>query len=331
MATMNEIAIRAGVSQATVSRVINGSSAVSPETKAIVMEWVRKLDFQPNLAAKALVSNRSHLIGLVLPDVLNPYFTDIIYHIEKIAAFNGFNILFCNSDGDPKREQEIIKSLKSRQVEGLLIGFTDCHSPFIEELKSGTMKTVVITQSYPGLDCVGVSHQSGGQIAARHLIEKGCDRFLYQGNTDDDKYKGFIKELEDGGVPRTDIDVIDMGHVWYHNSRKAYNSAVGYMEDETLYGKTGVLAYNDFCALGFINAALDLKKKVPEQYSIIGFDDTYICQAVRPSLTSIAQPKEEIGRTAINLLFHKIEDRNQKSIKPESILLAPSLVRREST
>lgn len=331
MATMNEIAKKAGVSQATVSRVINGSPSVSPETKALVMEWVRKLDFQPNQAAKALVSNRSHLIGLVLPDVLNPYFTDIIYHVEKIAAYNGFNILFSNSDGDVNRELEIMKGLRSRQVEGLLIGFTDGKSLIKEELRESPLKTVVITQDHAGFDCVAVSHVTGGQIAAGHLIESGCDRFIFQGNVEDGKYKGFIKGLKEHGVDDSLIEIIDMGHIWYHTSQKAYNNGLKYLEQNTPKGKTGVFAYNDFCALGFMNAARDLNRKIPEDYSIVGFDDTYICQAIRPMLTSISQPKEEIGRIAINLLLDKIDNKLSTERKAESVLLAPSLVRREST
>lgn len=331
MATMNEIAKKAGVSQATVSRVINGSTSVSPETKALVMEWVRKLDFQPNQAAKALVSNRSRLIGLVLPDVLNPYFSDIIYHVEKIAASNGFNIIFCNSDGQVQREQEIVRELRSRQVEGLLIGFADGNSIVKDDLKNNSLKTVVITQEEVDFDYVAVSHVTGGQIAASHLIERGCDHFLFQGSLKDGKYRGFIEGLHDSGIDESRIDIINMGEVSYQTSQKAYIQGSQYLEEHSHKGKTGLFAHNDFCALGFMNAARDHNKSIPEEYSIIGFDDTYICQAVRPRLTSITQPKEEIGRIAINLLLNKIDNKDSENPAFDRVLLTPSLVKREST
>lgn len=330
MITMTEIANKAGVSQATVSRVLNGSTAVSPETKALVMEWVRKLDFEPNQSARALASNRTHLIGLVLPDMLNPYFIDIIYHVEKIAALNGFNILFCNSDGSTTRELEIFKSLKSRQVEGLLIGFAKPDSQMVEEVKNSNIQTVVITQDSEGLDSVSVNHKVGGEISARHLINSGCKRFIYIGEYFDDKYYGFVDELGNQGFSEDYIDVIDMGHSWAHSSRKAYNKALSYIESNDSKEKIGVFATNDYDALGFVNAAQDLNKSVPDKYSVIGFDDTYLCQAIRPSITSVSQPKEDIGRLAINMLLNKIAKKDSGSTKVEKIFLVPSLVKRDS-
>ncbi len=122
MVTMQEIAKLAGVSQATVSRVLSGSAGVSASRKAKVMEWVRKLDFEPNFSAQTLAANRSLLIGVVVPDLMNPYFSEILAHIEKYSARNGYNIIIANSNGDQNREREIIKSLRARQVDGILIG-----------------------------------------------------------------------------------------------------------------------------------------------------------------------------------------------------------------
>lgn len=331
MITMTDIAKKAGVSQATVSRVLNGSSSVSLETKALVMEWVRKLDFQPNQSAKSLASKRTHLIGLVLPDLLNPYFTEIIYHIEKIAAFNGFNILFCNSDGSAIREQEIFKSLKSRQVEGLLIGFTSQFSPVVEDIRNSNIETVVITQASEYFSSVAASHSTGGEIAARHLIERGCSQFVFQGAPDDEKYCGFFKELCDNGFSSDDIDIIYMEYTWIHTTKKAYVKAFEYIENDSSDGKVGVFAVNDFAALGFIHAASDLNRNIPDKYSVIGFDDTYLCQIVRPALTSISQPKEDIGRLSINMLLDNIIKREKGPTDYKNLLLAPSLVKRGTT
>jgi LacI family transcriptional regulator, galactose operon repressor len=328
MSTMKDLADKAGVSQATVSRVLNGSSAVAPATKAHVMEWVRKLDFQPNLSARALASKRSNLIGLILPDIQNPYFADILYHVEKIALFNGFNILLSNSDGDYNKEKEIIKSMKARQVEGLLIGFADSNSPNISEIRKKELPTVVITQSYDGLDCVGVNHFSGGEMAARELLSQNPSRFLYHGNLQDDKYKGFIHALKESGIEEDRIDTLNLGNVWYHTQLRAYNSAIEYIKEKK-NTKVGVFSYSDLSAFGFIHAAQDLQKRIPQDYSIIGFDDTFMCQIIRPKLSSIAQPKEEMGRTAIKHLLARIDKKTD--MKDESFLLAPRLVRRETT
>ena len=329
MATMKDIADKAGVSQATVSRVLNGSSSVTPATKSHVMEWVRKLDFQPNQSARALASKKSNLIGLILPDIQNPYFADIIYHVEKIALFNGFNIILSNSDGDVKKEKEIIKSMKARQVEGLLIGFADSLSPGIDEIRHSELPAVVITQTFEEMDCVAVNHVSGGELAAKELLNQGVKRFVYQGNLNDDKYDGFLHALHNSGINDDDIITLDLGNVWYHTQLRAYNSALNFIKENPSKSKTGVFAYNDLSAFSFIHAALDLEKRIPEDYSIIGFDDTFMCQIIRPTLTSIAQPKEEIGRTAINHLLARIDKKLE--IKKESYLLPPRLIRRETT
>ncbi len=332
MATMKDIANKAGVSQATVSRVMSDSSSVSQKTKAMVMEWVRKLDFEPNYSARALASSRSYLICLVLPDVMNPYFADIIYHVEKIASFNGFNILLCNSDGDPKREVDILKSLKSRQVDGVLIGFSDNHSPAIKILRDSELPTVVITQFHEDFDCVAVDHYAGGEMAARHFMDQGAEYFIYQGHTDDDKFRGYYNTLKDAGIPEDRLDIMDLGHVWYHTpqrAHKAYRRALEYLQNRKYDSKTGVFSYNDLSAFGFIHAVQDMHLTIPEQYSIVGFDDTFMCQVMRPTLTSIAQPKEEIGQLAIKYLLAKIDKKVDTG--RESFLLTPRLVQRETT
>lgn len=118
MATMDEIAKKAGVSQATVSRVINGNTSVNPALREKVMYWVRKLDYQPNATARSLVNNKSYLLGLIIPDISNPYFSEVVQSIEEEAENNGYNIILCNSNGSSTKEKKHIKTLLSRQVDG---------------------------------------------------------------------------------------------------------------------------------------------------------------------------------------------------------------------
>jgi len=121
MATMQEIAKKAGVSQATVSRVINGSPSVSIETRQNVMQWVKKLNYQPNLTAQSLVRKQSYLLGIVLPDISNPYFSDVLKIIEQEASLNGYNIIFCNSGNNLQKEKHAINMLRGRQADGMLL------------------------------------------------------------------------------------------------------------------------------------------------------------------------------------------------------------------
>lgn len=330
MATMKEIADKAGVSQATVSRVLNGGTAVKPEKRARVMEWVRKLDFEPNRSARSLAANRSHLLGVILPDLMNPYFAEILTHIEKFAARNGYNVILANTEGDQRREREILKSLKSRQVDGILVGLSSPESAILPELREQKVKAVIVTQEYPGIDCVGVSHFKGGAQVAEHFLSTGIQRFAFFGPVKDDKYRGYRETLFDAGIAEDRIEVIGNEEWWLSMLQRGFQSAESYLETHRATSRLGVFAVNDPFALGVVHAGQELGMRIPEELAVVGFDDTFICQNVRPTLSSVSQPIEEIGRLAVELLLNRIEsgyrDREQQHIQ-----LDPRLVQRETS
>ena len=164
------------------------------------MEWVRKLNFEPNYSAKTLAANSSQLIGVVLPDMQNPYFTEILYHVEQRANVSGYSILVCNSNGDMQKEKSLLRQLKARQVDGILIGLANPKSEVLETLARDHIKTVVITQDYDGIDCVAVSHQEGGKLAASYFLEADVTDFAFFGQDTDDKYLGFHNHLRGCGI-----------------------------------------------------------------------------------------------------------------------------------
>ncbi len=328
MATMSEIAQLAGVSQATVSRVLNGSAGVSAAKKAAVMEWVRRLDFQPNSTARALAANRSHLIGAVVPDLLNPFFAEILAHIEHHAAHNGYSVIVANSAGEPENERAIVKSLRARQVDGILIGLASGDSDVIDELKKQTPPAVIVTQESNDMDSVSVSHIEGGNLVANHFLREGVDSFAFFG-PHDEKYAGYRDTLGRAGVRESDIHSIGNQDWWLNMLSRGFESAMDYLRSNPVQGRMGVFAMNDPFALGMINAAHELGMRVPDQVSVVGFDNTFVCDNVRPTLSSVSQPTEEIGRRAVELLLKRIE----ASVPAElvNVELHPRLVRRESS
>jgi len=330
MKTMKDIAELAGVSQSTVSRVLSGSTGVSAARKAKVMEWVRKLDFEPNFSAQTLAANRSLLIGVVVPDLLNPYFSEILAHIEMYSAKNGYNIIIANSNGDINREREIFKSLRARQVDGILISLASPESPILEELKEQKIRSVVFSQQHRDIDCIGVSNRIGGAQVARHFLKEGIENFAFFGSEKDEKFQGFRDTLAGAGVNKKRIEVISNKYWWQNMLERGLVSAREYLASRQQKSKLGVFSFNDPFALGVVHAAQELNLKIPEDISVVGFDDTFICQNVRPTLSSVAQPTENIGRLAVELLLKRIEGSNGNEVI-EQIFLDPKLIRRETS
>jgi len=329
MKTMKDIAELAGVSQSTVSRVLNGSAGVSPARKAKVMEWVRKLDFEPNFSAKTLAANRSLLIGVVVPDLLNPYFPEILAHIEMKTAQSGYNIIIANSAGDVNREKEIVKSLRARQVDGILISLASPDSPILEELREQKIRSVVFSQQHPGIDSVGVSNHKGGGQVATHFLKEGIEHFAFFGSENDEKFQGFRNTLIDAGIDSNRIEVIGNKDWWHNMLERGFISAKDYLSSRRQNSRLGVFSFNDPFALGVVHAAQDLEMRIPEDIAVVGFDNTFICQNVRPTLSSVAQPTEKIGRLAVEMLLKRIDGSSENNV--EHILLDPQLVRRETS
>ena len=326
--TMKEIAEKAGVSQATVSRVLNNHPSVSPVKRQRVMEWVRKLNFEPNYSAKTLAANSSQLIGVVLPDMQNPYFTEILYHVEQRANVSGYSILVCNSNGDMQKEKSLLRQLKARQVDGILIGLANPKSEVLETLARDHIKTVVITQDYDGIDCVAVSHQEGGKLAASYFLEADVTDFAFFGQDTDDKYLGFHNHLRGCGIGAEHIHTIGNHEDWYFSTMKrGYHTLRDFIETHELHGKLGIFTVSDMYAVAVLQAARELGLKVPDEVSIVGFDNIFLCEAVEPKLTSIAQPVEEIARLSLDLLLRRIEEKDRPQ-DHKHIILPPEIVRR---
>ncbi len=334
MTTMNDIAKMAGVSQATVSRVLNGSAGVNPEKRALVMEAVRKTGFTVNTSARTLAAQKSFLIGVVVPDLKNPYFTDVLAEIEQYASLNGFSIILANSAGEQFKEKDILRSMRSRQVDGILVGLASPDSPILDDLREMKEPIVMVSQDYAGLDCVSVSHRSGGEQVARHLMSEGIEQFAYFGPSKDEKYLGFRDELVKAGVGEDQIQVIGNYNWWLNLLEQGFSSAKQFLREHRPVDRLGVMAVNDPFALGVVHAAQELGISIPDEISIVGFDDTFICRNVRPMLSSVYQPIAEIGRLSVDMLLRKInaqsDDRNTDHHE-QHIVLEPRFVRRETS
>lgn len=330
MATMEEIANKAGVSQATVSRVINGNDSVNPVLREKVMAWVRKLDYQPNATARSLVQNKSNLLGVIIPDISNPYFSEVVQAIEEEAERNGYNIILCNSTGSSIKEKKHIKTLFSRQIDGLLIAPTDQKESYLNKISKEKIPVVVVTQEIKDFDSVAVNHFRGGIMAASHLIDLGHTNVGYIGSIEDEKFKGFLSEIERNGLNINDNNVIESEGWMQLSTHDSYNKVVKYLDNnKKKLAATAFFANNDLAAFGAMQAFEEFGFSVPDEIAIIGFDNTSIAAVVRPGLSSIAQPTTSIGKLAVEILLKRINGIEQS--KKADIILEPRLVIRESS
>jgi len=329
MKTMKEIAKMAGVSQSTVSRVINNNPNVNPEIKRKVLEYIRKYNYQPNRMARSLVKNKSFLIGIVLPELTNPYFPEILESLEEEANNYHYNIVLSITYGSLQREKEQIEMLLSRRVDGLIINPTDLsHVEHITKIKS-ILPTVICAQDLDGFDYVTVDHYLAGKIVAKYLINKGHINIGYIGYLKDKKLKGFYEEIIANNLNFNEDNYLvapeEISDFTKSNEKKLLTKII----DNNI---TAVYTINDIIATKVINILIKNKMKVPDDVAVVGFDNTIICNLTNPPLTSIAQPTREIGRKSVDILIKKIEKTNSYTeYILDQIFLPPRLVIRKST
>lgn len=330
MTTIREVAHRAGVSYATVSHVINNTRFVSEETRARVQSAMSELNYRPNAVARSLRSGRTNTIGMILPDSSNPYFAEIGRVIEEEAFRSGYSIILCNMELDPAKENLYINVLMNRQVDGLIFCATGDQMPMLDELESQDIPAVFIDRDLPGVevDTVIVDNDQGGCIATQHLLDLGHRRIACITGPASPitpsgrRVNGYEAALIEAGIP-VDHDLIRLGD--YHpRSGMEITEALLRLPDPP----TAIFACNDLMALGAIRAANKLGLRVPEDISIIGYDNIDLTNFINPPLTTVSQEQETVGLWAVQALVRRITD---KSLPTQKAIIPTRLVVREST
>lgn len=328
---MNELAQAAGVSIATVSRVFSGSPKVSEKTRTKVLELVHQSGFQPNETARTMAAGSSRLIAVILPDIENPYFSRLLSEVEQLCVKNGYTMIFFNSNGDSEKEKEIVTKMMARQADGMLICMTRIKSEMIPVIKTANFPVVVMTRNINGLDSVAINHLEGGRLAADYLIENRCEQFFFFGLKDDEKFTGFYNELLKKKVPESKIKIFGDKDWYFNNYAQASELMDKFMQKQkTCTEKTGLFCINDLFAVQAINAANRNNIKIPEKLNIVGFDNTMLCDMTFPALTSINQPLDKIAAKSFEILCQKIKEKKEGKSSLKTIVLEPSIVKRES-
>ncbi len=323
MVTIRDVAKQAGVSVATVSRHINKKGYVSQAAKDAIERAIGKLNYSPNQMARSLTTKQTNMIGLIVPDITNPYFPELAKAVEKTAYKHGYTVVLCNAGDTEEQEKHYIRSLQQNYVAGLIVTTNHIEANFYKQLD---IPIVALDRHLSeAIPTVTTDNVLGGQLAAQHLIAEGHKRILcvrgpLQIDVANDRMLGF--ETEMNKHPEIQVDVI----VSPFDFESAKQIAAQHFAENIQYD--AVFACSDASAIGVMKAAETFHLNVPEKLSVIGYDGINITKLLSPELTTIAQPITEMGQTATDLLLTLI---NGQQMKETRVVFPPKLLIRNST
>jgi len=338
--TIYDIANEVGTSTATVSRVLSNSGyPVSEELKRRILNTARKLNYSPNIVGRMLKKSGSMDIGVIIPTISNPFYAPIVLGIELEAKKRGYNILLCNSLRNPELERKSIETLYQKQVMGIIISTIDKSSAFLHEMQEYGVKFVSFDQNIGDINCsrVGFDFVKGGLIAVEHLIGMGHKKIAFLSapltkSSRIETHEGYKLGLLKNGL-HYDERIVIVSDYEEESPKGTYEFENGkYLAELFLKiplneRPTAIFAVNDMTAVGIIQKFIESGVSVPEDISVIGFDNIEISSMINPPLTTINQPAFETGRLACKLLLDNLEDKQQNDF---SITLEPSLLIRKS-
>lgn len=336
--TMADVAREAGVSLMTVSRVVNHKADVSSSTRHRVLQIIQQLNYRPSDIARGLATQRTGTLGLVVPDIANPFFSAVARGVEREAHAHNYSVFLCNTDEDPQRECALLATLDEKRVDGIIVCSSRLPDHDLHAMLSRHPAAVLVNRSlasaglrFPGVDrskisAVMADDEHGGYLATRHLLQRGHRAIAFLAGPEN-SYSGWrraqgyhmalaeARVAADPGWERHCAPIVEAG------TRAARRLLHEHSE------LTALFCYNDLVAVGALRACVDLGYGVPSQVAIVGFDDISLAALVTPSLTTCRVPREDLGTHAMRLLLDQLEE---GAVEPCEVLLQPELVIRSS-
>lgn len=329
--TIKDVAKKAGVSISTVSRVINDSKPVTNEVKQRVLDIIKETGYVPNPLARSLVTKKSQLIGVIVPEVTDTFSAEILNGIEEISKMYNYDILLANTYSERESELKNINLLRAKQVEGIVMICWDIDREVVKVLENSGIPAVYISKTSRDIDIFNVSIQNypAAKEMTQYLIDRGHEKIALMltgnKNTDliDERLEGYKAALEENKIPFESELVVTTDGTTYENG---YSSA-----KELLTGSKeiphAIFATSDEVAIGAINACFDLGYKVPQDISVAGFNDVKLAKIYRPKLTTVYQPLFDMGAVAIRMIIKMVKG---KEIEDKKVTLPFKIVDRES-
>ena len=317
--TIKDVARAAGVSPSTVSRALSAPELVQPETRRRVQQAATELGYHPNRAARGLITGRTGNIGLILPDLTNPFFPGVVKGVQSRARESDFSVFLADTDEDPTVEADLVRAL-IKQVDGIVL----C-SPRMgeDELRSlaGETPMVMLNRRVGRIPSVTIDNSDGIRQAVAHLVALGHRRVAYVAGPRTSWSNRERLRILRAATAASGVELVEVGNVV-----PQFAGGVAAADLVLAAGVTAVIAYNDLVALGLLNRFSVRGVAVPDRMSVIGFDDIVLSEMVSPSLTTLAQPKEQTGRAGVDLLLALLDDSDRAAV-PRRELTSHLMVR----
>lgn len=332
--SIKDIARVADVSHSTVSRALGDSPLVSSETKARIRRLAREMGYSPDAQARSLVKGRTQTIGVVVTTIIDPFIAEIVQAVERTARDHDYSVILASSNSEPERELAAVEMLHSKRVDGVIVTSSRVGALYQEHLDRLGVPVVLINshskQMGPYTFSVSVDNHHGGCLATEHLLQLGYKRIAYvsgpaRHSDDEERQVGYRDALAAAGIP-FDPSLVLQGNGRASGGERAWTQLLA------LEGAPdAAFCYNDLTAIGLMRAARKCGRVIPRDLALVGFDDIPFASYVQPSLTTVAQPKDEMGRQAVQMVLGLMASGEPGVPAVSDVIVQGRLIVREST
>lgn len=331
---LKDIAAELGVSVVTVSRALRDRPDIAEETKAKILERVKRLNYRPNLTARSLVTGRSSLVGLVVPDLIHPFFAEIAKGLSAKLREKNYFLIVSSSESDPQLEQDEIEHMLAHHLDCFVVASCQKEPDSLRKFEEAGVPLVLIDRSFPRFPShfVGVDDHRVGELATEHLIAQGCRRIAHiRGpvtNVGNRRAEGYRDALEKHGITAPENYVVACGEASDSDGETRGRKAM----EEILALKPrpdGIFCFNDTIAVGAMDRAYEAGLKIPKNMAIVGCGDFHYSSKLRVPLTSVDQRSREIGERTAKMIMTLLE--KPPAARPRTVILEPELIARESS
>ena len=331
MATsIKDVAKEAGVSIATVSRVLNDIDVVNEDTKKKVLDAIKELGYRPNIVARSLKTQRTKTIGILIPDISSQFYPEIVRGAEDVANIYDYNVILCNSDFDVEKEKEYLRVLKEKMVDGVIYMSSSFNEEILDLINELELKTILVEtkDKEDRLPSVTIDNISATYEATKYLIEKGIKNLAFIGVKEDnmnawgERYVGFEKAAKEAGI-NVDSDLLHFDSL---KVKCGYEAADKFVESNKNFD--GIICASDEIAIRVINGLREKGINVPTDVNVIGFNDNYVASLFYPKITTISQPSYDMGSVAMRMLIKLLA---KKELDQAQFVLDYQLIERDST